>query len=82
MADENDNPPEFKLKSYVFRVREDSPPGLYVGSVSAQDRDVDKNTNGKIFYKFQDETTAFSIKAETGIIFCCLSAFIGNYSAS
>ena len=66
MVDDNDNSPKFTSKNYVFRVREDSLPGLYVGSVTAIDNDIDKSSNGKISYMFETPKPTFRIDDVSG----------------
>ncbi|PAA63426.1 hypothetical protein BOX15_Mlig020125g2 [Macrostomum lignano] len=44
IIDENDNRPEFELKSYRFHVQENHPEGTFVGRVAANDQDAGENS--------------------------------------
>ena len=50
----NDNAPEF-LDNYSFTVQENNPRGVYIGAVSASDRDALGVTGAVGFYLYQEE---------------------------
>lgn len=70
IEDVNDCVPEFHVKTYNVRVREDLPVGTVVTSVIAQDLDI--GNNGEIFYEFStgesDDDVYFKIDKQTGTI--------------
>ncbi|XP_076808174.1 protocadherin-11 X-linked-like [Clavelina lepadiformis] len=70
VADENDNPPRFRQKNYIFRIEEDADVGKYVGRVVADDADVEKTTNARVTYSFADgsKDSPFTIQPESGEI--------------
>ena len=61
VADENDNAPRFYQKNYVFRIAENEKVGKFVGSVKANDSDIDKTTNGRVTYSFVEGGSPFNI---------------------
>ncbi|XP_013415882.1 LOW QUALITY PROTEIN: cadherin-related tumor suppressor-like, partial [Lingula anatina] len=66
VRDDNDNPPQFTNSSYVMQVYENSEAGTYIGSVSATDRDTDRNA--ELFYFISSDQTDFTINPTTGAI--------------
>ncbi|KAL7673127.1 hypothetical protein ACOME3_007998 [Neoechinorhynchus agilis] len=50
VLDINDNSPSFRIKSYTFKVSENTLPGTVVGKVSA--RDIDSGDNGRLNFSF------------------------------
>ncbi|OQR71392.1 fat cadherin-related tumor suppressor-like, partial [Tropilaelaps mercedesae] len=68
VQDVNDEPPQFTLKSYATRVREDLPKGTVIMTMSAQDPDLEDG--GKVNYQMmnKDLKHLFDIDAETGIV--------------
>ncbi|CAK8687619.1 unnamed protein product [Clavelina lepadiformis] len=70
VADENDNPPRFRQKNYIFRIEENAEVGKYVGRVVADDADVEKTTNARVTYSFADgsKDSPFTIQPELGEI--------------
>lgn len=67
ITDVNDNPPQFSLKSYGVRVREDIPIGSVVVIVSATDPDLKEG--GEIRYSLElNDEDIFSIDKLTGTI--------------
>ncbi|XP_044517759.1 protocadherin beta-15-like [Gracilinanus agilis] len=51
ISDVNDNPPVFTQTAYMFYLKENNTPALYLGNVSANDRD--SGTNAKVTYSLQ-----------------------------
>ena len=51
----------------MFRIEENEKFGKFVGSVLADDQDIDKTTNGKVTYSIVEGGSPFSIKPLTGI---------------
>ncbi|XP_020292424.1 cadherin-related tumor suppressor-like, partial [Pseudomyrmex gracilis] len=45
IIDENDNAPEFTNSSFIFHLRENEPPDIFVGKLLATDRDVGRNAD-------------------------------------
>ena len=66
VTDVNDNVPNFGMKSFVLSVCEEQPPGTFVKSISAVDKD--EGSNGLISYKFQPVSPYFEINSVTGAI--------------
>ncbi|XP_008304110.1 protocadherin beta-1-like [Stegastes partitus] len=68
VLDSNDNAPVFTQKIYKSTLRENSPPGTIVITVSATD--LDEGSNGKISYvilnSVDDASEIFDINGETG----------------
>ncbi|XP_076819601.1 protocadherin-9-like [Clavelina lepadiformis] len=70
VVDENDNPPRFRQKNYIFSIEENADVGKYVGRVVADDADVEKTTNARLTYSFADgsKDSPFTIQPESGEI--------------
>ena len=66
MKDVNDNKPKFEQKLYTFRIKENEKVGHFIGSVIANDSDIDKATNGRITYSFVDGGSPFNINPTSG----------------
>ena len=67
VSDENDNPPVFDKKVFLFHMFENTPIGYTVGRVSGTDKD--KGKNGEIFYTLdRDAAGNFDININTGEI--------------
>ncbi|XP_007937229.1 protocadherin beta-7 [Orycteropus afer afer] len=78
VSDVNDNAPIFAQTSYTLFVRENNSPALYIGSVSATDRD--SGTNAQVTYSLlppQDRhlpiASLVSINADNGHLFALRS---------
>ncbi|XP_051540556.1 protocadherin gamma-C5-like isoform X2 [Myxocyprinus asiaticus] len=74
VLDVNDNPPVFSQSSYIVYMKENSPPGASLFSVSASDTDQDKNA--KLTYSIMDlssnhipASSYFYINSENGTIY-------------
>ena len=66
IRDANDNHPVFSNYTYEMQIKENSPPGTYVGTVSASD--VDVGLNAEISYKIDGKQPNFEIHPKTGVI--------------
>ena len=66
VTDENDNPPLFDSKNYVFELRENEPAGTIIGRVSADDRDVGRNAELTFGLTLKNEY--FSIDPSSGFL--------------
>uniref|UniRef100_A0A8C2HNH4 Cadherin, EGF LAG seven-pass G-type receptor 3 n=1 Tax=Cyprinus carpio TaxID=7962 RepID=A0A8C2HNH4_CYPCA len=66
VMDVNDNRPEFLQKEYYVRLNEDAAVGTSVVSVTAVDRDVNKNA--RITYYLEDNIPQFRIDPASGAI--------------
>ena len=66
VTDENDNPPLFDSKNYVFELRENEPAGTIIGRVSADDRDVGRNAELTFGLTLRNEY--FSIDPSSGFL--------------
>ena len=66
VTDENDNPPLFDSKNYVFELRENEPAGTIIGRVSADDSDVGRNAELTFGLTLKNEY--FSIDPSSGFL--------------
>ncbi len=66
VTDENDNPPLFDSKNYVFELSENQPAGTIIGRVSASDEDIGRNA--ELVFGFAIQNDYFSIDPSTGFI--------------
>eukprot|EP00794_Sanderia_malayensis_P006323 gene6323-7047_t len=68
VGDLNDNAPSFIGDPYSFRVREDSSPNSYIGTVRATDADA--GSNGKLRYSLSSGTGKddFTLDRDTGVL--------------
>lgn len=66
IVDVNDNSPEFLNKEYYFKVSENKPKNLLVGTVQAQDADTKENQ--EINYSIRAKHIPFRVGAQTGKI--------------
>ncbi|XP_007937220.1 protocadherin beta-5 [Orycteropus afer afer] len=78
VSDVNDNAPTFSQSSYTLYIRENNSPALYIGSVSATDRD--SGTNAQVTYSLlppQDPhlpiASLVSMNADNGHLFALRS---------
>lgn len=67
IMDENDCAPEFTTNHYEFAIREDSPEGTAILTVSAVDRDATLIFN-HIIYGMKEHAPNFKIDEKTGVI--------------
>ncbi len=71
ISDVNDNPPEFNEKNIYIYVKENTPPGTLIHTVSAVDRD--SNENAEITYSIVDNKTTsinyVSVNSLTGQLY-------------
>lgn len=66
VLDVNDETPLFMLSSYVQSVSESVQEGVELLRVTAADRD--EGSNGHVTYRFQEDSTLFTVDADSGAI--------------
>ena len=66
VTDENDNPPLFDSKNYVFELSENEPAGTIIGRVGADDRDVGRNA--ELTFGLTLKSEYFSIDPSSGFL--------------
>ncbi|XP_030427551.1 protocadherin beta-16-like [Gopherus evgoodei] len=78
LSDINDNPPVFNESSYVMYLKENNPPGLLIGTVSAADLDIEQNakvTYSALPVNISDLpfSSSISINSENGKVYALQS---------
>lgn len=66
VTDENDNKPEFANVTFDFHINENEPAGIFVGKLSASDRDTGRNA--ELTYSLNNFKTDFLIDPKNGFI--------------
>lgn len=64
ILDENDNTPRFEKEFYGFELLENLPSGTVIGSVSANDPDIGKNS--LLRYSIVQANSSFAVDPDTG----------------
>lgn len=65
VLDVNDNDPEFSQAQYEFNLREHSPEGETLATITATDRDV--GSNAQISYSLSTGAGQFRVNSATGV---------------
>ncbi|ESO07154.1 hypothetical protein HELRODRAFT_76594, partial [Helobdella robusta] len=67
VIDVNDNVPQFERNDYIFSLKENSPSGIFVGTIKATD--LDQGDNGAVTYRLiNDSTLYFFMEPNIGTI--------------